>query len=155
MHCFTSATLKKKNKTKPKYKFASTMPSCFRKGGKRKKKVLRSGIKKSLAHRESIRRKLLNSISSLITGCSTLARPTPPLSTSTSCPGGWGALFLITQPLALSSWRSRRQLCTQTLLHLSPPKVAGRAASPGHNGFTRSPRTLFKMPHVAAPPLPN
>lgn len=91
MHCFTSATLKKKNKTKPKYKFASTMPSCFRKGGKRKKKVLRSGIKKSLAHRESIRRKLLNSISSLITGCSTLARPTPPLATSTSCPRWLGS----------------------------------------------------------------
>lgn len=104
--------------------------------------------------------KLLNSISSLITGYSTLARPTPPLVTSTSCPSGCGALFLITQPLALSSQRSRQRHSTQTLLHLSLPKVAACAASPGHNAFARSPRTLFKMPHVAASlplssPFPN
>lgn len=37
MHCFTSATFKKKNKTKPKCTFASTMPSCFRKGKNKRK----------------------------------------------------------------------------------------------------------------------
>lgn len=130
------------------------MPSYFRKG-KKKKIALQSRGKSPPAHRESIRGKLLNSISSLITGCSTFSWPTPPQVTSTSCPGGWGALFLITRPLALSSWRSRQQPSTQTLFHLSLLKVAARVVSPGHNGFTRSPRTLFKMPHVTALPLPN
>lgn len=47
-----------------------------------------------------------------------------PVTSTTSIPGGRGAVFLITWLLALSSWRSHHQLCTQMLIHSSLPEVS-------------------------------